>query len=85
MAGVWKTDAESAEKGAEYAEEGKGGGLRFYVPPFPMKLGRMGHPKVWGEWRRAVALGAMPTLATIELSRRWGTRRLISVVFICCC
>jgi hypothetical protein len=37
---------------------------------------RMGHPGFEGEWRKAVVLRTMPTLATMKLSRRWGTRLL---------
>jgi hypothetical protein len=34
----------------------------------------MGHPGFWGWEEKAVVLCTMPTLATMELSRRWGTR-----------
>jgi hypothetical protein len=76
MTGVLvRTDAESAEVRRGRGE--KRGGDRVLVPhPSPDQAGQDGAPV----FRRLVEESGrllpqtMPTLATMELSRRWGTR-----------
>ena len=70
----WRAEENGRASHDAHTSESRCGTPGLYIPPFAIGLRRMGHPNVWGEWRSAVALCAMPTLATMKLSRRWGTR-----------